>query len=183
VKLRNTLIMFGVVVVLFALVYALEIQRPHKDSQKSKNLGKILQMEVENVNKVELIYTVPENKNIVFSRDKKGQWQVDQPPKAKIDQKVMSDLVSDVVKISIYKAVENPGTLADYGLSKPHITAIFHLRDGTHRKLMVGNEVPIGSYVYLKEESSPDILMVPASIRDDLTKPASSLRDDQTKKI
>jgi hypothetical protein len=176
-KFRNTLILFGVVVVLFVLVYVFEIRKPEESTGKSQNLGKTLLMEKENVSKLELVYSDSDYERIVCSRDEDGQWQIEQPLKAKADQKVTDRLVSNAISKNIHNILKDPGSLAEYGLENPRVIATFHLQDGTFRALMLGDTVPTGSYVYIKQSATPEISLVPASIVDDLTKFASDLRD------
>lgn len=176
-KLRNTLILFGVVAVLFALVYVFEIRKPEESTGKSRNLGKMLLLEKGSVAKVELAYSDANYEKILCSRDESGQWQIEEPLKAKADQEEMDRLITKVITKNVQSTLKNPGTLAEYGLEDPRVTATFHLSDGTFRILMLGDTAPIENYVYIKQKSTPDISLVPASIVDDLTKFVSDLRD------
>lgn len=176
-KFRNTLILFGVVVVLFLLVYIFEIRKPEESTDKSKNLGKLLLVEIEDVSKLELSYTDPAYERIVCAKDSSGEWQIEQPLKAKADQKIMNRLVSGVMKKNVHRTFEEPGALSEYGLDNPRVIAIFHLKSGELKTLLLGNTVPVGNYVYVKQESIPDISLVPANTVDELTKFVSDIRD------
>ena len=185
-KFRNTLILFGVVLILFAFVYVFEIRKPEEPTGKSNNLGKMLLVEdvehaaslfIRDVNRVELSYADPSYQKIVCFKDDNAQWQIEQPLRAKADQKRMNRLISDVMSKNIQNTLKDPEELAEYGLANPRVAATFHLRDGTFRTLLLGNTVPTGNYVYVKQESLPDISLVPASAADDLTKFVSDLRD------
>jgi len=176
-KFRNTLILFGVVVVLFLLVYIFEIRNPGESTDKSKNLGELLLVEIEDVSKLELSYTDPAYEKIVCAKDSSGEWQIEQPLKAKADQKIMSRLVSGVMKKNVHRTFEKPGALSEYGLDNPRVIAIFHLKGGEPKTILLGNTVPVGNYVYVKQKSIPDISLVPANIVDELTKFVSDIRD------
>jgi len=176
-KFRNTLVFFGVVIVLFVLVYIFEIRKPGESTGEGANVGKMLLVEKEDVNKVELVYADPSYEKVVCSKDANGQWQIEQPLRAKADQKRMDRLVSDAMSKNIHSTLKELGSLAEYGLDSPRVTATFHLRDGTSRTLLLGDTVPTGNYAYIKKESASDISLVPASIVDDLTKFVSDLRD------
>ena len=169
-KFRNTLILFGVVILLFGFVYIFEIRRPEESTGKSKNLGKMLLMRKGDIDRLELTYTDPEYENIAFFNDANGQWQIERPLRANADQKIMDRLLSNTVSKNILDTLKDPLDLAEYGLDNPRVIATFHLKDGTFRTLLLGNTVPTGNYVYTKQESSPDISLVPASIVGDLTK-------------
>jgi len=176
-KFRNTLILLGIVVVLFLLVYVFEIRKPGEFTGKGRNLGEILMVEKEDVNEVALVYADSNYEKMVCSKDDNGQWQIEQPLKAKADQKRMDRLISSAMSKNIHNTLKEPGSLAEYGLDSPRVIATFHLRDGRSRTLMLGDTVPTGNYAYIKQKSTPDISLVPASIVDDLTKFVSDLRD------
>ena len=176
-KLKNTLILLGIVIILFALVYVFEIRKPDGSTGKSKSLGKAMLLERENVQGIELAYSDADYEKIVCSKDKNGQWQIQEPVKAKANGKIIDRLISRAVGKNIHSTLKKPGSLTEYGLAAPRVTAVFHLSDGTSRTIMLGNTVPIGNYVYVKQKSAQDISLVPASIVDDLTAFVSDLRD------
>jgi hypothetical protein len=176
-KFRNTLILLIVVLILFAFVYVFEIREPKESNGKSENLGKILIMEKQDVNKVELSYSDPNYESIVSSKDESGQWQIEKPINAKVDQKIMDKLISDALSKIVHRTLENPGELSEYGLDKPRVTAAFHPQSGASKTINMGNTVPTGNYVYVKQSAESDIYLVPASIVDDMTKFVSDLRD------
>ena len=169
-KFRNTLILFGVVILLLGLVYIFEIRRPKEPAGKSKNLGKRLLMAKGEIDRLELTYTDPEYENMAFFNDAHGQWQIERPLRANADQKVINRLISNTLSKNILDTLKNPLDLVEYGLDNPRVVAKFQLKDGTSRTLLLGNTVPTGNYVYIKQESAPDISLVPASIVGDLTK-------------
>ena len=176
-KFRNTLILLGVAIILIIFVYVFEIRKPEGNSSKSKSLGKTLLLENGDISKVELVYADSQYESIVCSKDNSGQWRITQPLKAKADQKVIDRMISRSLGRNVLNALKDPESLADYGLDNPRVEATFHLGDGASRTILLGNTVPTGNYVYVKQESAPDIYLVPASIVDDLTKFVSDLRD------
>lgn len=176
-KLRNTLILFVIAAALFTFVYVFEIRKPEDANGKSKNLGKRLLLEREEIDKIELAYADPDYERIVCSIDNSGSWQIEQPLRANADQKIMDRLVSGALGKSIHETLKDPVALSEYGLDNARVSATFFLKDGVSRTLLLGNTVPTGNYVYIKEKSIPDISLVPASIVDDLTKFVSDLRD------
>ncbi len=176
-KFRSTLILLIIVVVLFAFVYIFEIRKPEKSTGDSNNLGKLLSLAKEDVNKVELAYSDPNYAGIVCSKDDTGEWQIERPLAAKADQKLMDRLISGTVDKYVHRTLEETEDISEYGLDNPRVTATFYLQDGTSRTIMLGDTVPTGNYVYIKQKAVPDISLVPASIADDLTKFPSDLRD------
>jgi hypothetical protein len=166
-KQKTTFILLGIVIVLFAFIYAFELRKPDDNTKNSKKLEIILKIPPDSINKLEIAYTTPQTANLTLIKDNKGSWQSQPPSK---DTKTISESISKALGRSILNTVKEPGNLNDYGLAKPRITLTFHLQDGTSKKIMLGNEIPTGNYIYLKDESLPDIYIVIASIVEDFTK-------------
>lgn len=176
-KFRNTLILLGVVLALAIFVYIFEIRGPEDTDGKSKNLGESLSLEIGNINKIELVYDDPNYDKIVCSVNSDRQWRIEQPLKASADQKAINRLIIDAISKNIHTSFKDTADLSEYGLEIPRVVATFHLKDGTSRTLMLGNTVPTGNRVYVKEKNSPEIFLVPANIVDNLTKFVSDLRN------
>jgi hypothetical protein len=169
VKFKTTLILFGIAIVLFAFVYAFELRKP-KDEKKSKNIETVLNISKDKLNRIEITYTTPKNFILNLIKNDKDQWQSQSILEPKPTPKAIHDTIASSLGKSIFDTVKEPGGLNEYGLFKPRVIVMFYFKDGTHRKIMLGSEVPIGNYVYIKEESTPDIYMVPASIVEDFIK-------------
>lgn len=168
-KFKTTLILLGIVIVLFVFVYAFELRKP-KEEKKSKNIETALNIPKESLNKMEIIYTTPKNTVLSLSKNDNGQWQSQNSSGFKPTPKAIHDAVTNALERYIFDTVKDPGGLNEYGLAKSRVTVTLYFEDGTHKKIVIGNEVPIGNYVYIKEESMSDIYMVPASIVEDFTK-------------
>jgi hypothetical protein len=65
---------------------------------------------------------------------------------------------------------ENPTSLADYGLDKPKQFFQVTLKDGTIKKLLVGNALPISGDSYAKFADSPKVFDLSDSVLDGLKK-------------
>lgn len=167
-KFKTTLILFGIAIVLFAFVYAFELRKP-KDDKKSKNIETALNIPKDKLSRMEITYTTPKNFILNLTKNDKDQWQSQSPLGPKPTPKAIHDAITSSLGKNIFDTVKEPGGLNEYGLFKPRVTVMFYFKDGTHRKIMLGSEVPIGNYVYIKEELTPDIYMVPASIVEDFT--------------
>lgn len=168
-RIRTTLILFIIVILLLAFVYIFEIRKPKEDPDISKRLDRILGVKEEDINKLEISYAKFPN-TIKCSKDKDGKWKLDQPSSIKLETKNISDLISQTLNRKIFDKVKEIGNLDEYGLENPNVSVKLELKDGTNKNLMIGNEVPVGNYVYIKELSSPEIYTIPASISNDFTK-------------
>ena len=178
-KVKTTLILLGIAILLFAFVYAFELRKPKEN--KSKKIEAVLNIPKENVNRMEIVYTTPKNAVLNFSKDNNGQWQIQNPLEPKPTPKAIQDAVTNALDRYIFDTVKEPGGLNKYGLIKPRVTVTFYFKDGTHRKILLGSEVPIGNYVYVKEDTTTDIYMVPASIVEDFTKLIQEPKNEKDK--
>ena len=170
-KVKTTLILLGVFVVLFAIVYVFEIRKPEDGNKKSKKVDDVLSIPEADINKIEIIYVTPKIATLTAAKNDKGLWQ-SQTPNIKSD--LIQKAISEALSKYVFDTVKDMGGLAEYGLDNPRVAVTFYFKDGTKKKIMLGNEVPIGNYVYVKDESKPDIYMIPASILEDFTKLISS---------
>jgi hypothetical protein len=171
VKARTTLILLGVVVVLFALVYAFEIRKPEGSDKKSKRVEDALSIPEIDINRIEIAYTTPKIATLTAIKSDKGLWQ---SQKVNIKNDVIQKTISTALGRYVFDTVKDTGGLGEYGLANPRVAVTFYFKDGTKKRIMIGNEVPIGNYVYVKDESKPEIYMIPASIVEDFTKLISS---------
>jgi len=167
-KLRNTLILLFIVLILFVFVYFTELRKPGEISGKSKELGRILEIEKNNVIKIELAFA--DTGSTIYSMGSNGQWQMEKPEKAKADGLVVDNIISRIIGKNVQSILKDQTNTVEYGLDKPRVTAIFHLKDGSDKVLLLGNPVPTGNYIYLQERSKSDIFLVPANIIDELIK-------------
>ena len=167
-KVKTTLILLGVAILLFAFVYAFELRKPKEN--KSKKIETLMNIPKENISRIEIVYTTPKNIVLNFSKANNGQWQNQSQLEPKPSQKNINDAVNNALDRYVFDTVKEPEGLNEYGLAKPRVTITYYFKDGTHRKILLGSEVPIGNYVYVKEETTADIYMVPTSIVEDFTK-------------
>ncbi|MBM3212182.1 DUF4340 domain-containing protein, partial [Candidatus Poribacteria bacterium] len=89
---------------------------------------------------------------------------------AKADGLVVDNIISRIIGKNVQSILKDQTNTVEYGLDKPRVTAIFHLKDGSDKVLLLGNPVPTGNYIYLQERSKSDIFLVPANIIDELIK-------------
>ncbi|MBD3184670.1 DUF4340 domain-containing protein [Candidatus Poribacteria bacterium] len=176
-KFRNTLILLIVVIILFGLVYFLELRKPDKPEGKSRNLGEILAVEQDEIKGIELSYSDPNYQTIVCSKSSEGKWMIEKPLQAKADQREIQRLISNPLEKLIQNTIESPENLSEYGLDNPRVNIKFTLTNNESINIMLGDTVPTGNYAYVKKGSQPEIHLSPANIVDDMTKFVSDLRD------
>lgn len=163
---KGILILSAITLVLLLSVYLFEIRKPREDQLERKQLGKIIGLSPEQVSKFEIVYA-EKNDRLSYERDKEGKWVPSRQGAQKGND--VDNLLSRAMKRTIHSTVQQEGGLNEYGLDKPRITVSFFLSDGTLKRVLLGREVPIGNYVYVKEASSPDIYTISSAIVRDFT--------------
>jgi hypothetical protein len=106
-------------------------------------------------------------------------WRLTQPVEAKADQGPAASLVASLTLARIERTVEEkPASLADFGLEPPALTVALKVKDKAEPvTLLLGKNSPTGSWMYAKRGDSSAVLMVPASLKGDLEKTSTDLRD------
>ncbi|MGB9595080.1 MAG: DUF4340 domain-containing protein [Candidatus Poribacteria bacterium] len=166
-KAKTTIILLLIFIVLFALVYAFEIRKPKDTKKDSKKVEVVLEIPESEINKIEIAYTMPKIVTLIANKDDKGVWKSQM---AGIKGDDIQKAIENALGRYVFDTVKDTVSLSEYGLDNPKVAVSFYFKDGTKKKIMIGNEVPIGNYVYVQEESKPDIYMIPASILEDWTK-------------
>jgi len=109
-------------------------------------------------------------KTVTLSRDNAGQWQIVQPETSAADNRRVDDVVTQLVKLTATRTIENASDLASYGLEQPQAQATVTLKQGEPLQLLIGNKTPDGSAYYVRRPDRPTIYIVPSWIISDLTR-------------
>jgi hypothetical protein len=166
-KYKTTIILLVIVAILSAIVFFFERNDKDKGKSKSKNIEASFNIPKDNISKVDIKFSIPESINLSLTKDNSEKWQSAPFP---IDQKNINDAISGMLDRYIFTKIKEQESLDSYGLQNPRISVIFHLKDGTSKKMIIGNEIPTKNYVYVKEDSSADIYLVTAGIMEDFQK-------------
>lgn len=166
-KAKTTIILLIIFIVLFALVYAFEIRKPKDIKKDSKKVEIVLEIPETEIDRIEINYTTPKILTLKTNKDNKGAWQSNI---SSIKGDDIQKAIENALGRYVFDTVKDTVSLSEYGLTNPKVSVSFYFKDGTKKKMMIGNEVPIGNYVYVKEESKPDIYMIPKSILEDWTR-------------
>jgi len=144
-KLKNTLIMFLVLVALAAYVYFGEIQK----GQEKKKL-KAEQEKIFHFNKDSVVTFEVENQygKFVFRRVD-NEWRVIQPLETEADEAVIRSILGNLEaakKEQIFSI--SPEDKSQYGLEGNVIRVKIFTRDGKEDSLIFGDKTPVGSNVF-----------------------------------
>ena len=104
-------------------------------------------------------------------------WRITRPISARADRQRMEQLLGRVAKVEVRRSIHESKDLKVYGLAKPVRSLRVALAGGGVRELQLGDKTPDGSAVYAKEKGGAKVLLVDASLLDDVTGGVSALRD------
>ncbi len=113
-----------------------------------------------------------------ISLQKNGDyWKVVEPIKAKSDEDEVTNLLNTLKTAKHSRVVdEAPKDLSSFGLKDPKLTLTLGLKEKGNTSILVGDNSPIGSSLYIKLSDKPAVLLSSVS-RKDLTKSLYDLRD------
>jgi len=124
-----------------------------------------------------------------ISKDDTDKWQLLQPVEAAADRFAVEDIVDGIIRAKAASFAERPEDLSGVGLAKPQATVSLTTKDGQEWTFRIGKqiekEVPkeYGEgteqkrVVYVDVEQRPQLLLVPTSLLDEVSKSAFDLRD------
>jgi len=187
-KGKNVLILFGVFVVLLALIYFFDVQGTKKREERQEYEKLLFKVEKDSV----VEYTLKNEKDTLTCRKVDGKWNIVSPFFAEGDSKTIESNLNSILGRKIErKVVDKLTDLEPYGLHKPRGEVIVTCRDSSTIRLFVGSENPTGLYVFVKYPDKPDIYTTGKSLWNYVNKSVYDLRDkkimhvdkDKVKKI
>jgi hypothetical protein len=156
-KLKTTLILFAVFIVLFAFVYFFEIKG--KGEQETDEM--LVDLASEDVQK---IVFKKEDETLTLQKDGED-WLITEPLEAKADKYEVDRLAEDFSKLRIERIVEDiPEDLDKYGIVQKEM--ILHYQDKEQPiKILIGSENPLDSTFFAKREDETRIVLIPSSLK------------------
>jgi len=88
-----------------------------------------------------------------------------------------------VVRMSTLRAtrrVDNPGSLADYGLDPPKDVLAVELDDGSRLELQTGGKTPVQTGTYAKRADQPDVYVIADQLVTDLERLVTDPKEPPT---
>ncbi len=172
-RLRNTLFLAGILILLVAYLYFFELPKREKD--KGKTLLNFGEDEV-----ASLVLTYPQQE-IRLTKSPSGKWQIVNPLQAPADQSTISNLLSTLKTSEVKRTVEEkpaPQDLKAFGLDRPEVKVSISLKSGiTLPALFVGSRTPVGDSAYVKRENEAAVLLTGASLLSSLERKLYDFRD------
>lgn len=122
-----------------------------------------------------------ESVRVVAERDSAGQpWRLVEPVEAQADQERVNNLVSEVRYGTAIRFIDNPASLADYGLEKPHARiTVFDAEDSGPQTLFLGQLDQVGEEggLFARREGRQSVMLIDPHLVMLLPKAPSAFRE------
>lgn len=167
-RLRTTLFLAGLLVLLSLAYYFLEIREARK--QDETKLVPFQEKEVSSlsIRRGETIITL--------TREEQG-WRIRQPVEDRGDEREIIALLGNVTRAKIERTLEAQENIGEFGLQKPAIVLTVQLKDKDQPfTLEVGSAVPTGFSAYARRPGEEKILLVPATVKTSLEREPFAFR-------
>ncbi len=172
-RLRNTLLLTVIFILLGAYLYFFELKKAGKE--KTEKLLNFKEDEVESI-----ILSYPQQE-IRLKKEASGKWQMTQPLQAAADESTISSILSTLNTIEVKRTVEEKPSqedLKNFGLDKPETKVLITLKNGiTLPSILVGAKTPVGNSAYARREGATGVLLTDASLLSGLEKKLHDFRD------
>lgn len=173
-RLRNTLLLAVLFILLGAYVYFFELQ---KGGKKSEKLFPFKEDEVASI-----VLTYPE-REIHLQQETSGKWKLTQPIQAAADESTISGILSALSASDIKRTIEkkpSPEDLKSFGLDRPAVKVSITLKNGiTLPPLLMGAKTPLGNAAYVRRGSEPGVYLADASLSSVLERRLNDFRGKQ----
>lgn len=175
-RLRNTLLLAIVFILLGAYVYLFEFQKGPKE--KTQRLLNFKEEEAES-----LILNYPQQE-IRLQKEPSGRWKITRPLETAADESTIGTILAALSTNEVKRTFEEKPSAEDlknYGLDKPQVKVTLSLRNGIALPpILVGGKTPLGNSVYVRRGAEAGVLLTDASLRSNLER---KLNDFRSKKI
>lgn len=172
-RLRNTLLLFGVFILLGAYIYFFELSRDIEEKGE-----KLLDFTEEEVEAIVLSYR---DQMVGLNRTPSGKWMLTQPLQVPADEPVIHGILTALNISEVKRIIEKSPSkkdLATFGLDDPWVKLLITLKKGkTLPAILVGERTPVGYSAYVKRGDEPAVLLTSASLRTTLEKKLYDFRD------
>ncbi len=174
-KTRNTLILLGVAVSLFAFIYFYESKLPSTQEARERET-QVVRMDREKIDGI----TITNNEDKVELRKRDNDWHVEAPVKDRADSDAVAALLTSVETLRKEAVVDEKGgkkaELREYGLTKSNLRLKLHGKDAPP-ELLFGKDAAVEGKMYVRLENSDAAFVVGNELKNQLTKKPDDFRD------
>jgi hypothetical protein len=173
-RFKNTLIWGIVLLLLIGFVYYYEIKGGQERQQAEEKAKRVFVFDEQDINQLELAY---EDKVIRCTKSDQGEWQMVKPLNFPGDKQAIQRIIDTVNRATIERKLGPlEQGLAGFGLDKPKLRLKLASKDKEY-VLLLGNDNPVGGFIYAQREGDPQLLLLYSSLRYSLKKDVFDLRD------
>lgn len=158
-KLRNTIILVALFLLLGGYVYFFEMRR--SSPAPSPVTMYLYNHEPEDLEAIEVRYR---DRSVIMRKDAEGAWHLEQPPAPEADQGRINGTTLALSAVVADKLLtEKPEELTTYGLDRPQIQLDVTAKGGARETLFIGEKNPIASNYYAQRRGDKAIYLVDES--------------------
>ncbi len=172
-KLKNTLILLVIFIILGAYVYFVEIKKHRKDEQVEKESKKVFTLVKDSINT--LIF---KNLNQEFSLKKEqNEWKITYPLETGADNSTINAMLTSLInaeKDKIFNVM--PHDLFQFGLDNRSTVIQVSATTGDSDSIRIGEDTPVGSYVFAYKKDST-VFTINRSVKNSFNKKLFDIRD------
>jgi hypothetical protein len=174
--LRSTIGLLVVLVGLGAYIYFVTWKKTDTDSTASKQEKVFAGLQAD---KIDELKVTSDKGDVTSLKKENGAWQVTAPIATKADEAEVSGITTNLGTVEITRVIdENPASLKDFGLDKPHAEIDFkRAGDKAFEKLFVGEKSPTGASLYAKRNDDKKVFLIPAFQENTFNKSTFDLRE------
>jgi hypothetical protein len=165
VKIKNTIILLGVFIVLLLFILFLDKKAPaDKASGPEEKLVTLAPADIQKVT------FKKETETLTFNKDDKGDWMMLEPLEAKADNTEVGQLVDGFADLKIERVVEKESSdLKKYQIPLKEISLWVKGQDNPV-KILIGQENPLGNTFYAQKDGDKRIVLLPSTLKTALDK-------------
>lgn len=178
-KWRTTLVLLTVAAAL-GLYLALVETRIPSTTEVEKQRRRLFNLSAEDIDRLQVSHG---EVSVTLERKEEGgetRWRMTQPLRVRASRSVCEGLTRDLEYLEWQSrhsgAAQDPEKLTQRGLDEPRATLTFRY-DGKEETLLLGDDTPVGSRVYMQVKGRPDIYEVRRSFLTSLLKDPEEFRD------
>jgi hypothetical protein len=176
-RFRTTLFLIIAVCIVGLVIFLVERDR-HLHEKRHVQKEKVFPFKAEEVTSLQIL----RSSNVFECVKQDGDWFIQRPVKSRGDVGVIEGLLS---KLELLRPLEliteeqrsiRGVDLMDYGLAPARVEIIVR-NDTQERRLLIGEDAPLGDWVYTKLARFPEVISLPKSLTALIPDNIGSLRD------
>lgn len=177
-KLRGLIVAAVVLAALSGVLYWSNHRKPADETAKANADAppKILSLNQPDI--TQLALQRKGEAELTLVKNASGSWQITSPKPLAADQDAVSSVLATLSSLTASRLIEEKAaSLTPYGLATPAVSVSVTTKDGTSRKLLLGDSTPTDNAVYAALAGDPRVFTVASYDKSSLDKTAADLRD------